>query len=168
MPISSLNIDLNDLTTAWIILVSKSCCRALPKFHLPWAVPTGFPPRDCGSWLSTFTAEAAQLQDHHTLPVCIAWGQITTGHTFHWQRQIASGMPMWSLLSDLQQGGKQWFHNSDTGMRQSKLFQQKNSRWACQCGLYHALSLYIYYTNVYNILFIFWLLGSVLGFGSIS
>ena len=164
MPISSLNIDLNDLTTAWIILVSKSCCQALPKFHLPWAVPTGFPPRDCGPWLSTFTAEAAQLQDHHTLPVCIAWGQITTGHTFHWQRQIASGMPIWSLLSDLQQGGKQWFHVKAK-------YSNKNSRWACQCGLYHALSLslswYIIYL-VYNILFIFWLLGSVPGFASIS
>ena len=153
MPISSLNIDLNDLTTAWIILVSKSCCRALPKFHLPWAVPTGFPPRDCGPWLSTFTAEAAQLQDHHTLPVCIAWGQITTGHTFHWQRQIASGMPMWSLLSDLQQGGKQWFHNSDTGMRQSRVFQQKTVDEHANVGyimLSLSIDIYIYSIQMYT------------------
>ena len=65
-------------------------------------------------------------------------------------------------------GGKTVISQQWHGNASKQSIPTKNSRWACQCGLYHALSLYIYYTNVYNILFIFWLLGSVLGFGSIS
>ena len=89
--------DWNDLTTAWINM-NHPCVGEMLLSLLCRSFTCPGPFQLLDFLAVSFTAEAVQLQDHHTQPVCIAWGQNTTGHSFHWQRQIASGLPISSNM----------------------------------------------------------------------